>query len=130
MIDFTKVKLVKLELEYKDDAHQIDVKQEFVLKQGCNPAALDVLCARPERHELHLVGDVLHGHDSAARWSRCRRRRAATPTSLIADDAALERGAREETISEMLYLNPPYFLIDGVSIFPDHADRCSSTFCR
>jgi hypothetical protein len=22
----------------------------------------------------------------------------------------------------MLYLNPPYFLIDGVSIFPDHAD--------
>ena len=23
----------------------------------------------------------------------------------------------------MLYLNPPYFLIDGVSIFPDHADH-------
>jgi hypothetical protein len=22
----------------------------------------------------------------------------------------------------MLYLNPPYFIIDGVSIFPDHAD--------
>ena len=22
----------------------------------------------------------------------------------------------------MLYLNPPYFLINGVSIFPDHAD--------
>src|SRR5436305_12730904 len=22
----------------------------------------------------------------------------------------------------MIYLNPPYFLIDGVSIFPDHAD--------
>ncbi len=23
----------------------------------------------------------------------------------------------------MLYLNPPYYLIDGVSLFPDHADR-------
>ena len=23
----------------------------------------------------------------------------------------------------MLFLNPPYFIIDGVSIFPDHADR-------
>src|SRR5262249_30104021 len=23
----------------------------------------------------------------------------------------------------MLYLNPPYYMIDGVSVFPDHADR-------
>jgi hypothetical protein len=37
LVDFTKVKLIKLELEYKDAAHQIDVKQEYVLKQGSTP---------------------------------------------------------------------------------------------
>jgi hypothetical protein len=28
----------------------------------------------------------------------------------------------------MLYLNPPYFVIDGVSIFPDHADKLQFYF--
>ena len=37
MLDFTQVKLVKLELEYADPAHDIDVKHEFVLKEGANP---------------------------------------------------------------------------------------------
>jgi len=37
LVDFTKVKLIKLELEYKDDANRIDVKQEYVLKQGSTP---------------------------------------------------------------------------------------------
>ena len=34
MIDFAKAKLVKVDLEYTDAAHRIDVKKEFVLKQG------------------------------------------------------------------------------------------------
>ncbi len=34
LIDFTQVKLVKLELEYKDAAHNIDQKHEFLLKEG------------------------------------------------------------------------------------------------
>src|SRR5215469_1426161 len=37
LVDFTKVKLIKLELEYKDDAHHIDIKQEYVLKQASTP---------------------------------------------------------------------------------------------
>jgi hypothetical protein len=34
LIDFTQVKLVKLDLEYKDDANKIDMKHEFLLKDG------------------------------------------------------------------------------------------------
>lgn len=37
LIDFSKVKLVKLNLEYQDSGHNIDKKQEYVLKQGSNP---------------------------------------------------------------------------------------------
>jgi hypothetical protein len=37
LIDFTKVKLIKVDFEYVDPAHQIDLKQEVVLKQGVNP---------------------------------------------------------------------------------------------
>lgn len=37
LIDFSKVKLIKLNLEYADSAHGIDMKQEFVLKQGVTP---------------------------------------------------------------------------------------------
>jgi hypothetical protein len=37
LIDFTKVKLVKVDLEYADPAHKIDVKHDFVLKQGATP---------------------------------------------------------------------------------------------
>jgi hypothetical protein len=34
LIDFTQVRMVKVDLEYQDDGHQIDVKQEFLLKPG------------------------------------------------------------------------------------------------
>jgi hypothetical protein len=37
LIDFTKVKLIKLSLEYADATNNIDIKQEFVVKQGPNP---------------------------------------------------------------------------------------------
>jgi len=39
LIDFTKVKLIKLDFEYADPAHQIDIKQEVVVKQGATPPA-------------------------------------------------------------------------------------------
>jgi hypothetical protein len=37
LIDFAKVKLIKLNMEYKDPANKIDVKHEYVLKQGTTP---------------------------------------------------------------------------------------------
>lgn len=37
LIDFSKVKLLKVNLEYKDPAHQIAAKQEFLLKQNSTP---------------------------------------------------------------------------------------------
>ena len=37
MIDFTKVKLVKLNFEYADPANKIDIKKELVVKQGSTP---------------------------------------------------------------------------------------------
>jgi hypothetical protein len=37
LIDFNQVKMVKLDLEYKDDANKIDVKHEFLLKAGATP---------------------------------------------------------------------------------------------
>ncbi len=37
LIDFTAVRMVKVDLEYQDSANQIDVKQEFLLKPGVTP---------------------------------------------------------------------------------------------
>ena len=37
LVDFTVVKMVKVDLEYQDAANQIDVKQEYLLKPGVNP---------------------------------------------------------------------------------------------
>jgi hypothetical protein len=37
MIDFTQVKLIKLDLEYKDDANHIDMRHEYKLKSGDDP---------------------------------------------------------------------------------------------
>jgi hypothetical protein len=47
LIDFTQVKLVKLELEYKDAANKIDQKHEFVLKQGMAPPTWTIFARDP-----------------------------------------------------------------------------------
>ena len=39
LLDFTKVRLVKVELAYADPTHQIDVKQEIVLRPGGAPTS-------------------------------------------------------------------------------------------
>ena len=47
LLDFTKVKLVKLNLEYKDPANQIDAKHEFLLKQGVTPQPWTIYARDP-----------------------------------------------------------------------------------
>lgn len=37
LIDFSQVRMIKLDLEYKDDANKIDVKHEYLLKDGMSP---------------------------------------------------------------------------------------------
>ena len=39
LLDFTKVRLVKVDLAYADPAHQIDMKQEIVLRPGGAPTS-------------------------------------------------------------------------------------------
>jgi hypothetical protein len=46
LIDFSKVRLIKVDLAYQDPAHQIDLKQEVVLKQGATTATPWVFYAR------------------------------------------------------------------------------------
>ena len=60
MLDFTQVKLVKLELEYADPAHDIDVKHEFVLKEGANPPPWTFYARDPKLGERvgSIVADV------------------------------------------------------------------------
>ena len=47
LIDFTQVKLIKLDLEYKDAANKIDQKHEFLLKQG-SPSPTWTIFARDQ----------------------------------------------------------------------------------
>jgi len=49
LIDFTKVKLIKLSLEYADATNNIDIKQEFVVKQGSNPQPWTFYARDPKR---------------------------------------------------------------------------------
>jgi hypothetical protein len=66
-----------------------------------------------------VAGHLLHGNHTAERRSGTiddeQRQRSGR------DDAVLDQIERERSVA-MLYLNPPYFVINGVSVFPDHLD--------
>jgi hypothetical protein len=49
LIDFTKVKLITVNLEYQDAAHQIDVKQEFKLLNGTTPTPWTFYARDPQK---------------------------------------------------------------------------------
>lgn len=55
MIDFTKVKLVKLDLDYSDPAHNITMHREFKIKEGDTPAPWTFYARDPSKTSYNFA---------------------------------------------------------------------------
>jgi hypothetical protein len=49
LIDFSAVKMIKLDLEYKDDDNKIDMKREYLLKNGVTPQPWTFYARNPQK---------------------------------------------------------------------------------